>query len=111
MHAKIEAGASAVGALACAPDYLKVSDVFVVRRYLGQRVELRPSVRSLNHLYAITLRIVLNFVHDVVDEEHSAAGRSEKIGGIARIGNLANVEAFAFVFDSESSLLWLTVPR
>src|SRR6185369_14317826 len=54
------------------------------------------------HLYAITLRIVLNFVHDVVDEEHSTAGGAEQVLGIARIWNLVNVEAFALVFDSKS---------
>ena len=30
--------------------------------------------RPLNHLYAIALRIVLNFVHDVVDEQDAASG-------------------------------------
>jgi hypothetical protein len=70
--------------------------VFVVRRIN----EL--SFGSLYHLHAITLRIVLNFVHDVVNKEHSAAGGSEEIGGVARVRNRAYVEAFAFVLDCES---------
>lgn len=36
-------------------------------------VFVRSYFRPLNHFYAITLRIVLNFVHDVVDEEDPAA--------------------------------------
>src|SRR6185369_4047005 len=58
--------------------------------------------RSLDHLYAITLRIVLNFVHDVVDEEHSAAGASKQILGIAGIRNLTNVESLSLIFDRKS---------
>src|ERR1044072_4095485 len=79
-----------------------VSDVFVVRGIWVNELSFNRSFRSLNHLYAITLRIVLNFVHDVVDEEHSTAGGSKQVLGIARIRNLTNVEPFAFVFDSET---------
>jgi hypothetical protein len=60
-----------IGALDCASG--NVSDVFVVRGIWVNELSFDRSVRSLNHLYAISLRIVLNFVHDVVDEEHSAA--------------------------------------
>src|SRR5215216_401689 len=76
------------------------SSVFVVR--LINELSFDRHFRSLNHLHAITLRIVLNFVHDVVDEEHSTTGGSEEIGGVTGIRNLTNVEAFAFVFDSKS---------
>src|SRR5215213_7235640 len=100
-HARQNAAAP-VGALDCTSG--NVSDVFVVRGIWVNELSFDRSVRSLNHLYAITLRIVLNFVHDVVDKEHSAAGRSEQILGIARIRNLANVETLAFVFDSETRL-------
>src|SRR5829696_5211727 len=79
-----------VGALDCTSG--NVSDVFVVRDIWVNELSFDRSVRSLNHLYAITLGIVLNFVHDVVDEKHSAAGRSEQVLGIARIGNLTNVK-------------------
>src|SRR5215213_8835380 len=89
-----------VGALDCTSG--NVSDVFVVRGIWVNELSFDRSIRSLHHLYAITLRIVLNFVHDVVDEEHSAAGRSEQILGIARIRNLANVEAFTFILDGEA---------
>ena len=51
-----------------------LSGVFVVRdcsNELSQWLMTR-NFGPLNHLYAITLRIVLNFVHDVVDEEHAS---------------------------------------
>src|SRR6185295_2005548 len=92
--------AAPVGALDCMNG--NVSDVFVVRGIWVNELSFNRSFRSLNHLYAITLRIVLNFVHDVVDEEHSTARGSKQVLGIARIRNLTNVEAFAFVFDSET---------
>src|ERR1700750_3363444 len=82
-----------------------VSDVFVVRGIWVNELSFNRSFRSLNHLYAITLRIVLNFVHDVVDEEHSTAGGSKQVLGIARIRNLTNVEAFALVFHRETRFL------
>src|SRR5215211_3890225 len=78
----------------------KVSDVFVVRRI--NELSFDRSFRSLNHLHAITLRIVLNFVHDVVDEEHAAAGGSEQILWIAGIRDLMNVESLTLVFDRKS---------
>src|SRR6185503_14531986 len=79
-----------------------VSDVFVVRGIWVNELSFDRSIRTLYHLYAITLRIVLNFVHDVVDEEHSTAGGSKQVFGIARIGNLTDVETLALVFDSET---------
>src|SRR5215213_637120 len=82
-----------------------VSDVFVVRGIWVNELSFDRSLRSLNHLYAITLRIVLNFVHDVVDEEHPSAGASEQVLGIAWIGNLMNGETFTLVLDSETRLL------
>ncbi len=60
-----------VGALDCTSG--NVSDVFVVRGVWINELSFGRSLRSLDHLYAITLRIVLNFVHDVVDEEDAAA--------------------------------------
>jgi hypothetical protein len=78
--------------------------VFVVRGVWINELSFDRGIRPLDHLYAITLRIVLNFVHDVVDEEHSTTGRSEQIGGITWVRNLANVEAFAFIFDRETRL-------
>src|SRR5919205_1193352 len=92
--------AAPVGALDCRNG--NVSDVFVVRGIWVNELSFNRSVWSLNHFYAITLRIVLNFVHDVVDEEHSTAGGAKQVFGIARIGNLTNIEAFAFVFDSKT---------
>src|ERR1051325_5405429 len=79
-----------------------VSDVFVVRGIWINELSFNRAFRSLNHLYAITLRIVLNFVHDVVDEEHAAAGRAKQIRGVTRIRNLTNVEAFTFILDGET---------
>src|SRR5690348_2469027 len=67
--------ATPVGALDSTNE--KVSDVFVARGVWINELSFDRSVWSLNHLYAITLRIVLNFVHDVVDEEHPSAGSSE----------------------------------
>src|SRR5215213_2355092 len=89
-----------VGALDCRSG--NVSDVFVVRGIWVNELSFDRSVRSLNHLYAITLRIVLNFVHDVVDEEHSTAGGSKQVLGVARVRNLTNVEALALVFHRET---------
>src|SRR6185503_19252417 len=91
-----------VGALDCTSG--NVSDVFVVRGVWINELSFDRSVRPLDHLYAITLRIVLNFVHDVVDEEHATTGSPEQVCGITRIRNLANVEAFTFVFDSKTRL-------
>src|ERR1700750_1944781 len=70
-----------VGALDCRSG--NVSDVFVVRGIWINELSFDRSFRALDHLYAITLRIVLTFVHDVVDEEHSAAGGTKQILGIA----------------------------
>src|SRR5919205_1653037 len=92
--------AAPVGALDCRNG--NVSDVFVVRGIWVNELSFNRSVWSLNHFYAITLRIVLNFVHDVVDEEHSTAGGSKQVLGIARIRNLTNVETFAFILDCET---------
>src|SRR6476469_11240143 len=86
----------------------KVSDVggmFVVSGVGFNELSFCRAVRSLYHLYAIALRIVLNFVHDVVDEQHAAAGRLEKIRRVARIGNGLHVKAFAFIFDCEARFL------
>src|SRR5215213_326854 len=91
-----------VGALDCTSG--NVSDVFVVRGIWVNELSFDRSIRSFDHPYAITLRIVLNFVHDVVDEEHSTAGGAKQVFGIARIRNLTNVKAFTLVFDSESRL-------
>src|SRR5436190_24358123 len=52
---------------------LKLSGVFVVRGIWVNELSFNRPFRSFNHFYAITLRIVLNFVHDVVDEQHAAA--------------------------------------
>src|SRR5215217_3196022 len=100
-HARQNAAAP-VGALDCTSG--NVSDVFVVRGIWVNELSFDRSIRSLHHLYAITLRIVLNFVHDVVDEEHSAAGGSKQVLGIARIWNLPDVEAFTLVLYSKTRL-------
>src|SRR5215213_815706 len=94
--------AAPVGALDCTSG--NVSDVFVVRGIWVNELSFDRSIRSLHHLYAITLRIVLNFVHDVVDEEHSTAGGAEQVLWITRIGNLTDVEALALVFDGKTRL-------
>src|ERR1044072_1963272 len=100
-HARQNEAAPA-GALDCTNG--NVSDVFVVRVIWVNELSFNRSFRSLNHLYAITLRIVLNFVHDVVDEEHSTAGGSKQVLGIARIRNLAHVDTFAFISDSATRI-------
>src|SRR5688572_4901898 len=79
----------------------ETSGVFVVRGWLNE-LSLDRGFRPLHHFYAITLRIVLNFVHDVVDKEDAAARSAKQIRGVARIGNLADVETFAFVFDGKT---------
>src|SRR4029079_3905888 len=80
----------------------RLSDVFVVRGVWINELSFDRSVRSLHHFYAISLRIVLNFVHDVVDEEHPSTRSAKQVGGIARIRNLTNVEALPFVLDRET---------
>ena len=50
----------------------RLSEVFVVRGSWVNELSFDRRIRSLHHFYAISLRIVLNFVHDVVDEEHSS---------------------------------------
>src|SRR6266496_416603 len=49
------------------------SGVSVVRCVWINELSFDRFIRSLNHLYAITQRIVLNFIHYVVDEENAAA--------------------------------------
>src|ERR1043165_873854 len=80
----------------------RLSDVFVVRGIWVNELSFDRSVRSLHHFYAISLRIVLNFVHDVVDKEHSSTGGTKQVGRITWIRNLVNVEALAFVFDRKT---------
>src|SRR6185369_6268898 len=92
-----------VGALDCTNG--NVSDVFVVRGIWVNELSFDRSIRPFNHLYAITLRIVLNFVHDVVDEQDPSTGSSEQVCRIARIRNLTNIETLTLVFDSECRFL------
>jgi hypothetical protein len=54
-----------------------VTGVFVVGCAWFNELSFDRRFRSLDHLYAITLSIVLNFVHDVVDKQDPAAGRLE----------------------------------
>src|SRR6185369_17044931 len=79
-----------------------ISDVFVVRGIWVNELSFDRCIRSLHHFYAISLRIVLNFVHDVVDEENASTRSAKQVGGIARIRNLTNVEALPFVLDRET---------
>src|SRR5438045_9542263 len=62
-----------------------LSRVFVVRGIWINELSFDRLVRSLNHLYAITLSIVLNFVHDVVAEADSAACGAEQSGGVPSV--------------------------
>ena len=48
-------------------------DVFVVRCAWFNKLSFGRTFRPLNHFYAITLRIVLNFIHDVVDKQDASA--------------------------------------
>src|SRR5689334_3628633 len=59
-------------------------------------------IRPFHHLYTITLSIVLNFVHDVVDEENAAARGAKEIGRVTRIGNLLDIKSLAFVFNRKT---------
>ena len=52
---------------------LEVTWVFVVGCAWFNELSFDCTFRSLYHLYAITLRIVLNFVHDVVDKQDASA--------------------------------------
>src|SRR5919205_4346424 len=79
-----------------------ISDVFVVRGIRVNELSFDRTIRPLHHFYAISLRIVLNFVHDVVDEEHPSSGGSKQIGRVTWIRNLVNVETFAFVFNGKT---------
>ena len=76
--------------------------MFVVGRARFNELSIHRRVGTFYHFHAITLRIVLNFIHDVVDKQNAAAGRLEEIRGIARVGNLLHIESFAFVFNCET---------
>src|SRR6266542_7062507 len=82
-----------------------VTGVFVVGCAWFNELSFDRRFRSLYHLYAITLRIVLNFVHDVVDKQDAAPGRLEKISRIARVGYRLHVEACPFIFNRETGFL------
>ena len=60
---------------------------------------------TFHHPYAIALRIVLNFVHDVVDQQHASARGLEEIGRITRVRNLVQIETFSFVFNGKASFV------
>src|SRR5205085_7817966 len=68
---------------------------FVVERAFG----------ALDHRQAVAALIVLDLVHDVVDEEHAPAGSLEEVLGVARVWDAGHVEALALVFDGEARLL------
>src|ERR1051326_3013839 len=72
------------------------SSVFVARGIWVNELSFDRMIRPFHHLYAITLRIVLNFVHDVVDEEDAAARGAEVISRVARIRNLLNIKSLTF---------------
>ena len=53
----------------------------------------------LDHRQAVAAVIVLDLVHDVVNQEHAAPRRLDEVGGVARVWNLGDVEALALVLD------------
>src|SRR5947207_819702 len=81
------------------------SCVFVVGCIWINELSFNRSVWSLGHLHAITLRIVLNFVHYVVDKQDAPTGASKQVGRIAGIRNLQHIKALAFILDSKTGLL------
>jgi len=60
--------------------------------------------RALDHRQTIAALVVLNLVHDVVDEEHAPALSLEEIGRVARVWDVLHVEALTFVFNREARL-------
>src|SRR6266576_315308 len=68
------------------------SCVSVVRFVWINELSFNRSVWSLGHLHAITLRIVLNFVHYVVDKQDAPTGTSKQVGWIAGIRNLLHIK-------------------
>src|SRR5215813_7973881 len=80
----------------------KGSDVFVARGIWVNELSFDRMVRPFYHLYAITLRIVLNFVHDVVEEADATARGAEKIGRVRRIGNPLVIHSLAFIVDPKT---------
>jgi hypothetical protein len=65
-----EAAETRLAAAAVAGRFIELlTGVFVVRCDWFNELSFDRTLWPLYHLYAITLRIVLNFVHDVVDKE------------------------------------------
>lgn len=61
----------------------------------------RSLAAFLHHRHAIAAIVVNNLVHDVVNEQHTAAGCLEEVIGIKGIGDGVNVKPIAFVLDNE----------
>src|SRR6266550_2351950 len=83
-----------------------VTGVFVVGCAWFNELSFDRRFRSLYHFYAITLSIVLNFIHDVVDQQDPAAGRLKQVSRITRVRNGLHIEAFPFVFNRKTGFLW-----
>src|SRR5437762_12061613 len=66
-----------------------------------RRLNQRMFTGTFGHRDAISLRIVLNFVHDVVHQHHAAARSPEQVRRIAGVRNFADVETAAFIFHRE----------
>ena len=70
-----------------------VSGVLVVWRGFNG-LSLSRRFRPFHHLHTIALRIVLNFIHDVVDKQHAPTGGLKEVSRITGVRNVLNVETF-----------------
>jgi hypothetical protein len=58
----------------------------------------------LDHREAVAAFIIGNFVHDVMDQKHAAAGSFEKVFWIERVGDLGEFETVALILDGKADL-------
>ena len=57
---------------------------------------------AFDHRQAVAALIVLDLVHNVVNEQDAAPRSPEEIGRVERVWDVARVEALALVFDGEA---------
>src|SRR5215472_6348748 len=57
-----------------------------------------------DHLQPVATVAVFDFVHNVVNQQHAATARLEKICRVARIGYLADIEPVPLILDCEDCL-------
>src|SRR5205085_10004241 len=75
----------------------------VIGRDSFNQIRFERVFGTLHHRQTIAALIVLDLIHDVVDQEHAAPGGLEEVGWIARVRNLLHVEALASIYHGEAA--------